>query len=882
MTRPLSILFLLLLTSSLTAQWTVVQTNIPDDLLDLSHSNGHWVAGIYGGVAYSADNGGTWAIREFRDPNTNINLANGIRCVRLTAPQQGLASGRLLMGNAQATVSTTTGFQTFTPTYGNNGGGWPRDVNDWFFPSNSLGFACGSNFSLLKTTNGGSTWSAVTATTAPLYGIDFWNNQTGLAVGAGVALRTTNGGSSWQSTSVKNDLLGVSMASEQVAYAITDQEVYRTDDSGSTWSATSPPPFQILSGFRCVQAIDEQTLLVGTVGGILMSTDGGHSWSVFRETQIILPDSTAYIGVNNFYRKNNEWWAACDRGVLMKATQLDGAKPLALSKITQTGGGCSPLQITATAWVNDKWQYTWWLGNKNLGQVNPLSLTFTQTVSDVLRLVVSNGTSQDTATFPIQAEVLAYIPPVIPAEVNTCSGSVLRFEPTDGYNFFWEPTNLFHDPTAQNAVFTGTASATVIAYYAVGGCLASDTVRINVLNDRPLEFWQPTVPSGLNWPVSSLDFVDSLRGFAIESDGSRLLRTVDGGKNWIISGPFAYQRFYNDVDFVTPSVGYAVSAVVYRTTDGGASWQQVLSDQFVNAEFRNVHFLDEKQGLALAHGSTSNFFRIVRTEDGGQTWQIVYSDYAFGTSMGVKCPTPTRCYCIGSNGLGGFVLRSDDAGTTWASVLQKPVPDGLGNFDFIGQDSLIAMDNSMRLFFSYDGGQNWTPPVSFNTGGILNYSPSSVGMVNRKEGYIGLPNGVVIKTFDGGQCWYKLGAAETSGTYALDFAFPTARHRFYAGGGSAFMSGQIWRLDSVGMVSQAEPALQRILLMPNPVHSAGQVTALGTGQLEIWDMSGRLAARFDLTEPNSPLALPPLTAGLYLVRLQERGRSWTEKLMVLP
>ncbi len=229
------------------------------------------------------------------------------------------------------------------------------------------------------------------------------------------------------------------------------------------------------------------------------------------------------------------------------------------------------------------------------------------------------------------------------------------------------------------------------------------------------------------------------------------------------------------------------------------------------------------------------------------------------------------------------MLRSDDAGTTWASVLQKPVPDGLGNFDFIGQDSLIAMDNSMRLYFSNDGGQKWTDPVSFNPqGGVLNYSPSAVGMVNGKEGYIGLPNGMVIKTFDGGQCWYKLSAAETSGTYALDFAFPTARHRFYSGGGSAFMSGQIWRLDSVGMVSQAEPALQRILLMPNPVHSTGQVTVLGTGQLEIWDMGGRLAARFNLTEPNSPLVLPTLPAGTYLVRLQERGRVWTEKLVVLP
>lgn len=868
-------LFILLFAATrLSAQWTIINTGIGENLLDLSHSNGHWAVGIYGGVAYSANNGSTWTIREFRDPNNNIKIANNIRCVHLSAPQQGLASGQLLMGNAQTVVKTSNAFQNITADYINGSGNYPREIYDWVFPSANVGFACGYNYSLIKTVNGGSTWSPVQATTAALTGIDFWNTQAGIAVGPGVALRTSNGGTSWQSMAVPAELLGVSMASASVAYGIGPQQVYRTENGGVSWSATSLP----LGGLRCVQAVDETTVLVGTAGGILISSDSGQSWSFFPETRLLTTDSSAYIGVNNFYQLNNEWWAACDQGILMKASLLSPTRPIALAQIEQSGGDCDTFRVNATASVNSNWQYNWWLGNKNLGKANPLHLIFTQTVSDVLRLVVNNGTGTDTASFPLYKDVLVDIPPVVPSEVTSCSGNLLRFQPTGGYNFFWEPFNLFAVPNIKDAVFTGDQDATVIAYYAFGGCYTSDTIRVRILNDRPLEYWTPTFPASvLKWPLACLDFVDSLRGFAIESETSKFWRTVDGGKTWIPSAAFQYQRFYSDVDFITPLIGYAANATLYKSTNGGASWEKVFSENSLTGEFVKVHFLDVNRGLAISQGNNS--YNLFLTTDGGSTWNMVSSGGSFG-SIGVKCPTPQRCYCIGSNGLGGFVLRSEDAGATWSSVLQTPVA-GLGNFDFIGQDSLISMDDSRNLLFSYDGGLHWTAPVSFNPSGIVNSSPSYIGMATAKEGYIGLSTEALIKTFDGGQCWYKLTAAETSATAALDFSFPTSRNWFFSGG-EPLSPGQVWRLDSIGAVSQAEPTTQRILLTPNPVYASGQVTVLGTGQLDLWDMNGRPLGRFIVSEPHTTLQLPDLPAGFYVVRLEERGKVWLEKLVVLP
>ncbi|MBK6847410.1 MAG: hypothetical protein IPG96_07670 [Proteobacteria bacterium] len=68
------------------------------------------------------------------------------------------------------------------------------------FPVNtSVGFAAGTNGTLLKSTDSGASWTALSAgTAATLRALAFVDAQTGLAAGdGGVLLKTTNGGLSW-------------------------------------------------------------------------------------------------------------------------------------------------------------------------------------------------------------------------------------------------------------------------------------------------------------------------------------------------------------------------------------------------------------------------------------------------------------------------------------------------------------------------------------------------------------------------------------------------------------------------------------------------------------------------------------------------------------
>jgi len=69
------------------------------------------------------------------------------------------------------------------------------------FTDANTGTAVGTYGTILRTTNGGDTWTRQTSgTTEWLFGISFTDANTGTAVGAvGIILHTTNGGATWSS-----------------------------------------------------------------------------------------------------------------------------------------------------------------------------------------------------------------------------------------------------------------------------------------------------------------------------------------------------------------------------------------------------------------------------------------------------------------------------------------------------------------------------------------------------------------------------------------------------------------------------------------------------------------------------------------------------------
>jgi photosystem II stability/assembly factor-like uncharacterized protein len=97
------------------------------------------------------------------------------------------------------------------------------------------------------------------------------------------------------------------------------------------------------------------------------------------------------------------------------------------------------------------------------------------------------------------------------------------------------------------------------------------------------------------------------------SDGPHaLVWTEDGGATWTVREYPGGALLWLDV-----SRGWALGRDLYRTRDGGASWQFVRSVNW-DGQFS---FVDEVRGWAVARNGEE--IALVQTEDGGKSWSIL-------------------------------------------------------------------------------------------------------------------------------------------------------------------------------------------------------------------------------------------------------------------
>jgi len=179
-----------------------------------------------------------------------------------------------------------------------------------FFINQQLGWAAGHAAVILRTTDGGESWTKVNEDPAgeqPILDLWFRDERFGYAVGAyGLFLETTDGGETWQERSFSADQaepaeataesggsswydaaaeLGEDVhlnqlresAAGRLYIAAEAGNVYRSDDGGATWLSLTPPYEG--SFFGILPLAGESLLVYGLRGNLLFSPDAGESWS---------------------------------------------------------------------------------------------------------------------------------------------------------------------------------------------------------------------------------------------------------------------------------------------------------------------------------------------------------------------------------------------------------------------------------------------------------------------------------------------------------------------------------------------------------------------------------------------------------------------------
>jgi photosystem II stability/assembly factor-like uncharacterized protein len=176
-------------------------------------------------------------------------------------------------------LKTTDGGTTWTSTsiLGNVDG-------DFSFPTSTVGYIAGDYDVIRKTTDQGATWTTLTINNQalPIYSASFVDANTGYVVGVnGFIRKTTNGGATWaaQSTSGSPNLKHVHFVNADLGTAIGDNGAIRhTMNGGTTWSAVFGAPATYLKDIFFLNS--SIGFIVGGQGTMLKTVDGGATWSV--------------------------------------------------------------------------------------------------------------------------------------------------------------------------------------------------------------------------------------------------------------------------------------------------------------------------------------------------------------------------------------------------------------------------------------------------------------------------------------------------------------------------------------------------------------------------------------------------------------------------
>ncbi|NUM62835.1 MAG: hypothetical protein HUU44_11955, partial [Ignavibacteriaceae bacterium] len=295
-----------------TGVWTELNPKVPRVTylgLHFVNEDTGWACGQSGAVIKTMDGGSSWTISS--TPVTNLLLK--------THSYNGQIV--LVTGYDGIILRSSDGGETFELIPSGVGNGY--DLWGVQMLNDTLGWVCGLNQTLLKTTDAGLTWQSVsTGLNQHYWSLDFIDEQYGMiACSGGKVLKTTDGGSGWTQIQAGDTralyTIDVIDSMHIAAAGANGKNVY-SSDGGVTWISNSDIP--VFSATNCIDFIDADTgYTVQDVYNIRKTTNRGQSWfglpiNMTSEWHIqLLGDGTGYscgeeVGGSyalNFYKRTN-------------------------------------------------------------------------------------------------------------------------------------------------------------------------------------------------------------------------------------------------------------------------------------------------------------------------------------------------------------------------------------------------------------------------------------------------------------------------------------------------------------------------------------------------------------------------------------------------
>lgn len=407
--------------------------------------------------------------------------------------------------------------------------------------------------------------------------------------------------------------------------------------------------------------------------------------------------------------------------------------------------------------------------------------------------------------------------------------------------------------------------------------------------------------------LNQIQIVDANTVWALAYDGSGLganvqefTRTTNGGGSWTpgyidLGNPDLEINNISAVSATTAWVSALVPAqgngVIFKTTDGGNTWEQQLSNGFITApdSFLNgVYFFDANNGVAYGDplGTGANRkFEIYTTSNGGTNWTPV-TGVANPVTLANEYGYNNTPIVIGNNiwitTSKGRLLKSANMGVTWVAY-QTPTAD-FGGYTTPGTTATAIFSTDMNGYllgrvgttYSYsttsNGGQTWTPFVPYTgTRYMLNYIPGTTTIVATSQA---APVGTSVST-DNGTTWIEVESAAQRGSSA----FLNATTGWCAGFSGALVDG-IYKLTSP-LATTNVTATAKFKIYPNPATATVTISAtdVDSYKLNVTDLTGKTVMTTSLNGMENNVDISALSSGAYFFELSSDNKREVVKIL---
>ncbi len=586
----------------------------------------------------------------------------------------------------------------------------------------NVGWIGGNGGVVLRTTDGGTTWTNVTGGpigTADIYAISGIDANTCLVTTSPAATfvyRTTDGGTTWTQVFTQTggfiDDIKFKDATNGIMYGDPvggRWSLWKSTDAGATWDSTGMyvPQAGTEAGWNNAMWLDGNNVWFGTNNTrVYYSTDFGASWSFGATTGSANTYSVTFNGSGTGFTGQT---------IALKST--DGGASWATATLAGTGTIYSFNNVLDRFWY-DRGSNIYWSSDNG-----------------------ANFTSQYTGTGTYQAMSLKLAGTTIRGWSVTSTGGIAM------YNEVLSPPPGWVSQTSGVTTSLNTVSTVNGNVGWIGG---NGGVVLR------------TTDGGTTWtnvtggPIGTADIyaisgIDANTCLVTTSPAATFVyRTTDGGTTW--TQVFTQTGgFIDDIKFKDATNGIMYGDPVggrwslWKSTDAGATWDSTgmyVPQAGTEAGWNNAMWLD---GNNVWFGTNNT--RVYYSTDFGASW-------SFGATTG-----SANTYSVTFNGSGtGFTgqtiaLKSTDGGASWATATLA----GTGTiYSFNNVLDRFWYDRGSNIYWSSDNGANFTSQYTgtgtyqamslklagttirgwsvTSTGGIAMYNEMLEGITNNQTG----------------------------------------------------------------------------------------------------------------------------------------------------